>query len=413
MPEFPSFTLNIPVLGNTWALGAAFQIHLVIVAFIMGIAIVAPVAESLGQRDGGRHEEWEWLARRLGSTIVRFFAFGATWAVFSLVLVYGLYPRLFGVLTSIFFWPFIIVSGIWLVMTVSSYMYYETWDRLAQHKGWHIAIGWVFAGSAFIFISLITGLSSYQLTPITPAPGQLPYANASWPTEIIHRHIGNLSYAGLLLAGYSALRVLSSPADSVERARFDWLGHMGLLLGAGLAVLQPIVGWFYSRQIELASADAYQRMMLGENAWMFLVQMFFIGVVLFSGNYYLATAMRRGNPGPGVLDWARNSLWAIGVLALLGIVPKELPLGQMMPWKYISLLGIGLLTIVNLTLYLRAEADFAWGRVSRGSQAALVVVGVAIVALMVTMGVIRESARGSDLIYKRMPASQSQEIPSP
>ena len=140
----PEFMLRIPVLGNTWAVGLAFQIHLVVVAFIIGIAIVAPVAEMGSLRRGG--EYWDRLARELSSTVVRFFSFGATWAVLALLLLYGLYPRLFGILTSIFFGPLLVVAVIWFVMTVSAYLYYHTWESLGQRRGLHIAIGWLFAG---------------------------------------------------------------------------------------------------------------------------------------------------------------------------------------------------------------------------------------------------------------------------
>lgn len=407
----PEFTIAVPVVGNRWSVGLAFQIHLVFVAFIMGIAILAPTAELLGLRRGGEH--WERLAHELGLTIVRIFSFAATWAVFALVLLFGLYPRLFGVLTGIFFWPLVAVPIIWLAMTLSAYFYYYTWTRLDQHRGAHLAIGWTFAASAFAFITVIVELSSFQLTPTQST--ELPAAsfNPSWLPEVIHRHVGNLSYAGLLLAGYASVRTLLFRVDEGDRAYYDWLGHVGLLLGVGLALLQPVAGWFYARQVQLASPGAYQRMMIADDAWLFLVQTFFLGATFFMGNVYLTLAIRRGSPGPRTANWLRGSLWAIGLLALLGIVPSGWPLGQMMPWKYVSLAGLVLLSAVNLGLYLRARGSFVWGRAGRGSQMALAALGVTIVALIVTMGIIRESARGRDLIYGVMGPNQAQRLEQP
>lgn len=407
----PEVSLSIPIVGNRWAVGAAFQMHLVFVAFIMGIAIMAPLAESLGRRQGG--ERWERLAHELSLTIVRFFSFAATWAVLALVLLFALYPRLFGVLTSVFFWPLVVVSGIWLIMTSSAYMYYYTWESQTFHGRLHTAIGWTFAGSSFVFISLISGLSSYQLTPTESGGPFAAYLNPSWLTEIIHRHIGNLSYAGFLLASYAGVRFLFSKGELEARAYYDWLGHLGVMLGIGLALLQPIAGWFYARQILSASPVAFVRMMVGENSWMFLVQAFLFGAVLFLGNLYLALALKRASPTPKGVAWARNSIWAIGLLVVLGVVPKEWPLGQMTPWKYISLAGLVLLSFVNLLRYVRARRGFIWGKVGRGSQTALAIIGVAIVALMVIMGTIREGARGSDLIYRRLGPDQSQQFEQP
>ena len=106
----------------------------------------------------------------------------------------------------------------------------------------------------------------------------------------------------------------------------------------------------------------------------------------------------------------RNSLWAVGILALLAIVPKEWPLGQMMPWKYVALAGLVLISFINLLLYLGGRSSFVWGKADSRAQVALAILGVVIIALMVTMGVIRTSARGSDPIYNRLGPSQSQEI---
>ena len=94
----PEITIDVPVLGNQWAVGLVFQVHLVMVAAIMGGAIVAPAAEIIGVRR--RDERYERLAHEISAYTVRFFAFAATWAVVGLVLLVGLYPRLVGVLVS-------------------------------------------------------------------------------------------------------------------------------------------------------------------------------------------------------------------------------------------------------------------------------------------------------------------------
>jgi hypothetical protein len=108
-----------------------------------------------------------------------------------------------------------------------------------------------------------------------------------------------------------------------------------------------------------------------------------------------------------------GSTWVVGLLTLLGVVPQQVPLGLMTPWKYISLVGMDFITIINLVLYLRVSPNFRWGKVGRGSQLALISIGIVIAALMITMGIIRASARGSYTIYGRMGPDQSQQIQPP
>lgn len=408
----PEFDLTVPILGNRWAVGIAFQTHLVFVAFIMGIALLGPSAEWLGLRGGGEH--WEWLAQGLANTVIRLFAFGATWAVFALVFIFGLYPRLFGVLTGIFFWPLVTVAAIWFVMSVSAYAYAETWDRMRSRRRMHMAIGWVFAGATFVFISLITFLSSYQLTPGNASEWWMAALNASWPTEIIHRHIGNLSYGALILSSYAGVRLLiPGRGGSVNVSRYDWMADTMLVLGLALTLLQPIAGWLYARQIQIGSPGAYERIMTGPDAWLWLVQGFFFGGALFLANLYFLLALRRGRPDRRAQSWIRTSVIAVGILALLLIVPKEWPLGQMMPWKYISLTGMVSFSAVSVAFYWRCRPSFAWGAGGRWTRYSLALTGIALVALLVTMGVIRTSARGEYVIYGRMTENQAQQIEGP
>jgi cytochrome bd ubiquinol oxidase subunit I len=403
----PDFGIQLPVLGNRWTLGVMFQAHLVVVAAIMGIAMIAPAAELIGIRRGG--ERWERLSHQLASISVHFFAFGATFAVFGLLLLFTLYPAVIGHLSSIFFWPLVVVVAIWLVMSVSVYAYYETWNRLANRRGLHSIIGWVFAGSTFLFISIITFITSYQLTPTDPASLAAAAFNPSWLTEVVHRHIGNLSYGGYLLAGYAGFQLLFFlKPDSPHREYYDWVGHVGLVIGLGLALLQPFAGWFYARQVQVASPGAFRTMMAGGDG-MFVPQMLFFGGTLLLANVYLASAVRRGD---GASPWPRRLVWIALASAILGIIPPSLPLG-LMPFKYVALLGLFVASIVNLVIYLRAGRRFSWGRAPRGSATALAALSVTVVLLIVTMGVIRTSARGGDPIYQRMSPSQSQEIRLP
>jgi len=400
----PPHELHIPLLGNRVALGLVFQIHIAIVAFVMGIAMMAPAMELLGWRRGG--ERWMRLARTFGRWTIKLFAFGATWAVFALVILFGVYPRLFAVLTERFFWMLVVVLGLWFVMTTSAYLYHFTWDRLDRRR-LHAGLGVTFALSTFLFISLISGLSSYQLTP---TPGSFPATlfNPTWLPEILHRHLGNLSYAGLLVAGIAGLRLTFS-RKTEDPAFHEWAGDIGLLVGLGVALLQPFVGWFYAWRIRAAAPGAHFHVMKGEASWLFLVQIFLFGLVLLLANGYLAISARERSPTSSRgLRFMRGSLAALAFCVLLASVPRGWPLGAMKPWKYLALAGLVVLTATNLVLYVRLRGRFVWGRAGRSSKALLALTAAATVALLVTMGVIGSTARQGWLIYGRLPPDAGQ-----
>ncbi len=61
----PNRLIEVPLLGNRPAVAIAFEIHIALVALLVGIAMVAPVAEALARR--GDHR-WGRLAHGLGTT---------------------------------------------------------------------------------------------------------------------------------------------------------------------------------------------------------------------------------------------------------------------------------------------------------------------------------------------------------
>lgn len=400
------FVLEVPVIGNRWAVGLAFQLHLVMVAAIMGAAVIAPAAEIVGWRRAD--PRCDRLAHGISRVTVRFFAFAATWAVVGIVLLVGLYPTLVGVLVGIFFWPLVVVAATWVAMTFTAYYYYYTWDRLRERRRLHNAIGWGFAASALLFISLITMLSSFQLTPTQATPLSAAILNPTWLPEVFHRHVGNLSYAGLVIAGVAGVCYLSTHSWE-DKVFYDWLGHVGLLVGLGFLLLQPIGGWVYAWQIERGAPTAFARIMVGEASWLFILQSFLLAGVFVVGSFYLwQAAAGRGTLDDDSARWMKRATWLGLALGALLVIPKELPLGAMTPWKYLALAGLVATSGHNLYRYLRASSTFVWGRAGSASHLALAAVAVLAVAVLVVMGVIRSTARGDDLIYERLPREQAQ-----
>jgi len=413
----PEFTFSVPVFGNRWAIGVAFSLHILVVAFVIGTAMVAPVAELLGMRRGG--ERWEKLARQISESVEKLFSWGATWAAFALVLIWGLYPRLWGYLASLFLVQTIIIAGLlWFVMTAAAYAYHLSWERLRSHRLLHNAIGWIFVLSTMLFINTIIVWDTQQLTPAGGPADLLSAAiNPSYTAESPHRHIGNLSYGPLVVAAYVGMWSLlfwgRGQFGDEEWSYHQWLADVMLLLGLGVLLLQPIAGWFYVNQIFVASPGAWAQMMVGPSGWKFRMMIGLLGGVFFFGNLYMLLGMGRGTPSTAAIRWMRLSLVLLAMAIGLAVLPKDVPLGTMNPWKYVALATYMLVTIINLAIYLPSRRAFVWIRQSRLTWITLAFIGALIMALFITMGSIRETARAPYLIYRQMGPEQSQELIRP
>ncbi len=408
----PRFLLNIPLIGNRLSLAICFELHLAIVAMLIGVAMIAPIAEWLGNRGD---ERWARLARKISSSVIKLYAFGATWAVFALVVIFIFFPRAWATLISVFFPLGLIFSALWVVMTLSSYFYAESWDRLASRPRLHQALGWTFVIATMAFVSFASGMAAFSLTPNQGVSFFSSLANATWAPQMVHRHLGNLSYGGLLIGGFSGWKLLTKQTtDEKETAWLEWLGRVGMIIGMGAALIQPLVGLWYSLQIRAGAPSALQRIMTGNRSGLFLAQQALFGAALFCANMYLALVLRSVKLSASLKRWLSVSLPLAAAFAALGAIPRTIFAGTML-FKYISLGGVVAITVVNLTIFSRVHLHQkrlpALPQMKTSKQAAAALLGTAAlaVALLVIMGIIRETAQGPWQIYQRLPANQKLE----
>ena len=101
----------------------------------------------------------------------------------------------------------------------------------------------------------------------------------------MHRFVGNFSYAGFLIAGWAAYRYLRSTRED-DREYYDWMGHWGLIWGFGFLILQPVMGYGYLKSIRESAPEAFDTIMLGDKAWLFLLLMIWVAVMTIASTAY-------------------------------------------------------------------------------------------------------------------------------
>jgi cytochrome d ubiquinol oxidase subunit I len=411
----PIADLGVPVLGKNAVIAILVQTHILIAAFILGAALIAPTAEYLGMVT--KEPKYERFARNLARLIVLLFATGSALAITFVLALITLFPIFFSYLNNIFFWVFFIEAFMFLGVIIILYAWYNVWDKLAYRKTLHVTFGLVAGFFGVVQMTMINAIAGYMLTPAEAPVTDVArtFLNQSTVPLTMHRFVGNFSYAGFLIAGWAAWRYLRTTRED-DREYYDWMGHWGLIWGFGFLILQPVIGYGYLKSIREGAPEAFEMIMLGDKSWVFLLLMTWIAIMSIASTAYFIHKLRFAVKPMSTLR--KLSIGALGFTALftvLNIIPADanlvpqigltffggedtkLPLGQMYPWKYIGLIGLMLVGLFVIALYLKATAiGFHWGRASRWSQYALIACAVTVVLTMMTMGYTRETARRVD-----------------
>ena len=458
-PNLGPGPIHFPFIPNGYTVGIMMQAHILVVAFIMGTAIILAVSGSVPP--GKQSKPWERFTRTFAWTLVVIYSFGATLAVFGLVLLFGLYPRLMAITQSLFFAPLWAIFGVWITMVLSLIAYAYLWPKRQDHRWLHQSLIWIYALAETAFVVLITMWTSYLLTPNGRDAVKAAF-NATWGPEMFHRIIGNISYAGFMLAAWGGWRAWRKRrrGSSLDRAYYHWVAHFGFLWGIVFEMFQPLVGYIYVLRIQAGNPKTYTIMMLGDKSWAWLLQIALVGLTFVLSDLYMWLSIRRsvierqgmraltamrvgaGNSPPApeelrsasilkqvmrlghregeatpydrlVRLYSTGGLIALVILTVIGFIPNSVPLLGSMLTKTICLIGFVVFTLLTLFLYWREKRRWTWGNMGAGAQWTLVSLGAVLIVVMIVMGGIRYSNPQTGVISGTMPLPKIQVQPIP
>jgi cytochrome d ubiquinol oxidase subunit I len=410
----PIGNIEVPIIGKNVVIAVLVQSHILFAAFIIGAVLIAATSEYMGVVT--KQPRYERFARNLARFVVLLFASGAALAITFVLALITLFPVFFSYLQNIFFWVFLVEAFMFLGQIIIVYAWYNVWDKLAYRKILHVTFGMIAGFFGLMAMTMIDAVASYMLTPAEAPATDVArtFLNQTMVPLNMHRFVGNFSYAGFLIAGWGAWRYLRSTREE-DREYYDWMGHWGLIWGFGFLIIQPVIGYGYLKGIRESAPEAFDTIMLGDKAWVFLLLVTEIAFMSIAATAYFVHKLKFAvKPMPLVRKMAIGGFAFTALFTILNIIPADgaiipgvvefaggegtkIPLGDMYPWKYIGLIGMMIFGFFVVALYLRAASNgFHWGRASRWSQYALIVCAVFVVTTMITMGYTRETARRVD-----------------
>ena len=378
---------NFPGIGNAWLVGALFLAHIAIAEFSVGAITLAAAMEGYALRSG--RADARRYARAAANSYYLVFSLGATFAIFAVVALVGLFGNGAGTLFNRFLPLVGLAFGLFIVLAPLLVWYRNSFGRMRDRT--HFLLGCCVAAIQTLFMVLIVGLDGFLITPTNASFASV--LNPVYLPLLIHRLIGNVGWTALLLAGLATLLAWRSTDAEEHRFQF-WAARVNLRIGLVATLMMPIDGFvlvLVLHNVQIGYFDslvgAYGNYMIAQEA--------LVGAILVGGNVALA----------GESGGLRSSRFAQGatVITAVGMVVACLPASVITPGILaLRYVGLGLAVVVTaIHVVLRWNPSGLLIQAVRGVtlRRSLVLVGVVSMVTALYMGFMKEQARGDYVVY--------------
>ena len=399
---------DIPGVGSRNVVWVVAQQHLLLAGFVLGVPIFAWVCEIVGWKT--KEARYDKLAKEFTKLLTSAYATTALFGGILLFLLIGLYPKLMAYLSDIFFPSFIVYCILFLLETVTLYLYWYGWDSMqGNRKTFHLFLGFLLNVFALFIMIVPNAWATFQASPVVVGEGTAidrAWAatwNPTWWPVNIHRLIANVVLGGFICGAYAGIRYLLA-ASQEEREHYDWMGYVGNFIGVFGMLPLPFAGYWLMREIYQYNQQMGITLMGGFLAWLFILQAMLIGVLFLGANYYFWMGITYRIPG-SERTYRRPILAMLVVLMVcLGVwmtphsLVASLEEARKMGGTHHPLLGVFgvmsakmtvanlmiLVTFMSFIMYWRAgkQETAAWAKVAKSVMGALLVIaGIAVIVL--------------------------------
>ena len=410
-PPAPTEYRDVPYVGARNVIWVVAQLHLLLAGFVLGVPLFAWVCEIVGWKGG--EKRYDKLAKEFTKLLTSAYSTTALFGGILLFLLIGFYPKLMNYLSDIFFPSFIVYCILFLLETVTLYLYWYGWDTMQDggKKTFHIFLGFMLNFFAFFIMIIPNSWATFQASPVVLAEGSdiarawAATWNPTWWPVNIHRVIANVVLGGYICGAYAGIRYLSAKTPE-ERSHYDWMGYVGNFIGVFGLLSLPFAGYWLMREIYQYNQQMGITLMGGFLSWLFILQAMLIGVLFLGSNYYFWIGMTYRIPGSDVKYKKLMLAMLVALLVCLGIwmTPHSLVASmeeaRKMGGSHHPLLGVFgvmsakmtvanlmiLVTFMSFIMYWRAgkQETVGWAKVAKAfmglvlalSSIAVIVLGV-------------------------------------
>lgn len=294
-------------LDNRLLVWFVTQQHTYFGGFVLALPIFCLVFEliGLGLRDRAAGAKYDRMARDFLKVSLLAFSMTAVAGAVMLGLFITLYPSFMTYMGGTFRDMMPIYALVFMGESLCLVTYYYSWDRLVGEalKWVHAALGVLTNVFGAVLLFLANAWAAFMMAPAGVDPAGRYLGNvwhllnsALWNPLNAHRFLADLMLGGSVVMAYASYRFLTAKSEE-ERAYYDWVGYVFLLVTVCALLPMPFAGYWLMKAVYAFRQSMGMTMMGGLLTWLFVVQAVLVGALFLGVNYYLWQAMGRVQGG--------------------------------------------------------------------------------------------------------------------
>lgn len=226
--EYPSW--YVPLITTPMLIPLIAVVHVIVAQFAVGFGIL--VADLVKRAYQAKHEPTLACLRDLAKALILIsVVFGAITGVGIWWTIGLTSPETTSALIHIFVFGWATEWVMFIVELVSAFVFFYFWGRLPAQR--HIAVGWIYAVSAWLSLVLIAGITSFMLTSGSWSPEKGFFAaffNRSFIPQVVIRTGGALAIATLFIWVLLCFRNYEPEVKDIIVHRTSQWGLGGIIL---------------------------------------------------------------------------------------------------------------------------------------------------------------------------------------
>ncbi len=279
------------------------QQHTYFGGFVLALPIFCVILEFAGlvTRDRAAAVRYDQTARDFLRVALLAMSLTAVVGSLMLGLFIWLYPSFMRYMGGTFKAMMPVYAFVFNAEALCLIAYYYTWRRMTAPalKWCHAAIGILANAFGAALLLLANSWIAFMMSPAgVDAQGRFLgnawhlMHTALWNPLNVHRFLADIMSGGAVVLAYASYRFLTGKSEE-ERAYYDWVGAVFLIVTVVALLPMPFAGYWLMRTVYVFRQSMGVTMMGGLLTWLFVVQALLIGVLFLGINYYLWQSMGR------------------------------------------------------------------------------------------------------------------------